>query len=372
MQTTVFRKYMAKGLLACTLIVTSSSWAFDLNKKYAEINFITVAAPSCIGEDKSLPSLPDDARADKFYHAALKILGQNDVKNYPQMYILADKAAAMGHWKAKLLAANLYLRRSDSEYSEFNSKKAKEYIVELMNQNVSKAFYLMGQYKSNGLESFKENPIPVTVYLLEAAKLNSPDALSDMYDIFLSVGRTDDANALLNCAVEQKSDNAVALLKKANILENDEKSEKELIEAYKYLYQAAKAGSYTAIASFPNKSNYYKQQYGKTLFSNDFLDRMKILQNAKNISYIHLDPYRKSTGVDDKVKGNSMLTFPNLEKVAPFPPAKLPDWQRDVSIALSKEGAEIYREDLDYDKLVEEAKTIKLPEVKKADQPVKK
>lgn len=374
MQKTIFRKCIVKSLLAASaLMISHASWAFDFNKKYTEVNFLTVDVPTCVGVDKYFPPLPADERADKFYHAALKILGQNDIKNYPQMYVLADKAAEMGHWRAKLLAASLYLRNSDSAYSEFKPEKAKKYIVELMNQNVPKAFYLMGQYKSTGVKGFKEDPIPVTVYLLEATKLNDPSALSDMYDILLSTGRADDANALLNCAIAQKEDNAAALLKKANILESSEKSEKELIEAYKHLYQAAKAGSYTAIASFADKESYYKQQYGNTLFSNEFLERMKVLQNAKNVAYIHLDPYRKSLGINDKVKGNSRLTFPNLEKVAPFPPEKLPDWQRDISVALSDEGAKIYREDLDYDKLVEEANAIKLPEVEQPkQQPVKK
>lgn len=369
---TILKKYIVKSLLAGMLITIHSSWAFDLNKKYADVNFLTVDAPVCIEEGQAAPLSVTDERADKFYHAALKILGQNDVQYYPQMYILADKAAAMGHWRAKLLAATLYLRRSDSEYSEFEPKKAKTYITELMNQNVPRAFYLMGQYKSNAFPVFKDDPIPASVYLLEAAKLNDANALSDMYDLFLSAGRSEEADALLNCAIAQGRDNATALLKKANILEANESSQKDLIEAYRYLYQAAKAGSYTAIASFPDKANYYKQQYGNILFSNEFLDRMKVLQNAKNVAYIHLDPYRKSLGLNDKVKGDSRLTFPNLEKVVPFPPARLPEWQRDISDALSEEGAKIYREDLNYNKLVEEAKSIKVPEVKEIDQSVKK
>ncbi|MFD1259990.1 sel1 repeat family protein [Entomomonas asaccharolytica] len=351
---------MLKYLLVGFLTISTPALALDLNATHKEINFLTVALPTCGEESENIPALPEDPRADLYYKVAMKILGQNDTDHYKQMFILADKSAEMGHWNAKLLMASLYLKNSNSYYTEYDPKKARMYIDKLLQKNVPGAFYAMGQYKLNGMPEFRNAPIPASVYLFEAARLNNPDALSDMYDIFVSVGRIKDANALLDCAVKQKQGTASALMKKANVLEGEASTEAELIGSFKYLYEATKAGNYNAIASFPNKENYYKQQYGKTFFDKEFLERMSIFQNAKNSIYIHRDPIRKAQGRNDEVKGNASLTFPNLEKVLPFPPDELPDWDRNIRVVLSEDDLKFYDTDYDYDELAKEAAAIKI------------
>lgn len=355
------KKYpsLTKGLIIGFLcVVTSQLFAFDLKAKYKEMNFTQATVPECGDESKNIPALPTDPRAELYYQAARKILGQDDTGHYQQMYILADKAAQMGHWQAKLFMASLYLRNSHSEYAEFNPEKAKRYVTELLEQNVPEAFYVMGQYKLNGMPEFIKDHIPASVYLFEAAKLNSPRALSDMYDIFMSVGRAKDAKAFLDCAVEQKQGTASSLYKMANVLEERASTEADLEKSFEVLYSAAKAGNYDAIASFPNKEVYFKQQYGKEFFDKEFLARMQKFQDAMNAQYTHNDPYRKAEGKNEKVKGNIFLTFPNLDKVLPFPPAKLPEWKGDISLALSPEYLKFYQTDFDYDQLVKEAQAI--------------
>lgn len=342
------------GLIAASLNV----FAFDLQEKRKEINFLTVDLPVCNNNAESALKLPSDPRAELYYQAAMKILGQNDTEHYSQMYVLADKAAEMGHWQAKLLAARLFLKRSNSEYTNYQPEKAKAYIVELLQQNIPAAYYAVGQLKLDGVEVFRSIPIPASVFLFEAAKLNYPNALSDVHDIFISVGRKKEANDLLDCAISQKQDNAEALFKKSNELETNATTEAEYIESFKYLYQAIKAGSYNALASLPNKENYYKQQYGQEYFSKEFLARMDTLQKAKNPVYIGRDFYRRSSGKPDEVKGNSKLTFPKLEKIAPLPPEKLPVWNGDIAVAMSDKGAERYRTDYDYAQLAKEAEAI--------------
>jgi len=348
------------GLLC--IITSNHICAFALKAKYKAAIFTQVTIPSCGDESQSMPALPKDPRAELYYRAAQKILGQNDTEHYKQMYLLADKAAQMGHWQAKLLMANLYLRNSHSEYAEFNPKKAKAYVTDLLEQNVPAAFYVMGQYKLNGMPEFVNDPIPASVYLFEAAKLNDPKALSDMYDIFMSVGRAKEARAFLDCAVKQTQGTSSALYKMANVLEEQADTEEQQVASFKLLYSAAKAGSYEAIVSFPNKEAYYKQQYDKEFFSKDFLGRMKRFQDAMNALYTHTDLYRKELGKSDEVRGNIFLTFPNLEKILPFPPAQLPEWNGDISLALSDDYLKIYQTDFDYDALVKEAQSIKIDE----------
>lgn len=360
MQINKLKYGMLKCLLVGLLTVSTTAFALDLNAKYKEINFLTVETPTCGDEVENIPPLPKDVRADSYYQVAMKILGQNDTDHYKQMFILANKSAEMGHWQAKLLMASLYLKNSKSYYTEYDPKKARTYVDELLQENVPAAFYAMGQYKLNGMPEFRNATIPASVYLFEAAKLGNPDALSDMYDIFVSVGRAKDGKTLLDCAVKQKQGTVVALLKMANVLEGDASTEAELIDSFKYLYQATKAGNYNAIDSFANKENYYKQQYGKTFFGKEFLDRMTVLQNAKNSVYIHRDAVRKEQGRNEEVRGNANLTFPNLERVVPFPPAQLPDWNNDIRVALSADGLKLYDTDFDYDQLAKEAAAIKI------------
>lgn len=357
------KKYVSLlNILYMTLLYFMSNQVFSLDLKatYKELIFTQVAVPSCGDQMRYVPALPKDSRAELYYQAARKILGQNDEIHFKQMYILANKAAQMGHWKAKLLMANLYLRNVHSNYSEFNPEKAKEYIRQLIEQNVSEAFYIMGQYKLNGMPEFVKDPIPASVYLYEAAKMNNPKALTDMYDIFVSVGRVKEARNFLDCAVKQKQDIASSLYRMANVLEEQATTKESLIEAFRFLYNAAKAGNYEAIASFPNKERYYEQQYNETFFSKEFLDRMKVFQDAMNSFYTYEDPYRKSLGINVQIKGNIYLSFPELEKVLPFPPASLPEWNGDISITLAPDSLIIYRTDFNYDQLVKEAEAIKI------------
>lgn len=350
--------YLKCGLLVGLLVASVNIFAFDLNEKRKEVNFITVELPVCNDNSEDSLTLPEDPRAELYYQAALKIFGQNDVDHYPQMYILTNKAAEMGHWRAKLMAARLYLKHSDSEYTDYQPEKAKAYMVEMLQQNIPAAYYAMGQFKSNGVEVFRSIPIPASVFLFEAAKLNYPDALSDVHDVLMSVGRSKEASAMLDCAVSKKQDNAEALFKKSNELETNATKESEIIDSFKYLYQAIKAGSYNALASIANKESYYKQQYDKDYFSKEFLERMTVLQKAKNSIYINRDVYRKSLGKPEEVRGNSVLVFSNLEKIAPLPPENLPNWNGDIALAMSEKGAVNYRTDYDYDQLVKEAEAI--------------
>lgn len=358
--------YLKYGLLVGLLIASVNTFAFDLKEKRKEVNFITAELPVCNDASEDALKLPEDPRAELYYQAAMKIFGQNDTDHYPQMYILANKAAEMGHWRAKLMIVRLYLKHSDSEYTDYQPEKAKAFMIEMLQQNIPAAYYAMGQFKSNGTEVFRSIPIPASVFLFEAAKLNYPDALSDVHDIFMSMGRTKDANIMLDCAVGKKQDNAEVLFKKSNELETNATKEAEVMDSFKYLYQAIKAGSYNALASIANKESYYKQQYGKDYFSKEFLERMTMLQKAKNSVYLNRDIYRKSLGKPDEMRGNATLVFSNLEKVAPLPPETLPQWNGDISLAMSEKEATNYRTDYDYDQLVKEAEAI----VVKKEQPV--
>lgn len=61
------------------------------------------------------------------------------------MHIFARESAKLGHWKAKLLLAEIYLQRPDGYCLEFRPEQSRAYINEFMEQGVPEAFYFMSQ-----------------------------------------------------------------------------------------------------------------------------------------------------------------------------------------------------------------------------------
>ncbi len=334
-------------------ITAAQAQKFDIHQKQSNINFINVASPTCDNESQYFPALPANPKADLYYRAAYKIKGQRDTKHYKQMYILGHKAADMGHWKAKLLMADLYLQRTKSYYFELKPEQSRAYIDELMIQNVPAAFYEMSQNRNNKYSGFLQSPAPASFYLYRAAQLGHPQALVDVSKIFLTVKRHKEARALLECGLKQGAGGAAANdLSRSEFL--NAQNHNDWVRAFGYLYAGAKAGDYSSMSEFQIREAQYQKKNPNYYLNAEFVKRAEILKFALNPQFWHDDPYRKSKGRDPQVKGNVFLKFPNLEKIIPLPPAKLPPWNGDISIAMSPEDARDYREDFDYDKLVQE------------------
>ena len=333
--------------------MTAQAQLFDINQKQNNINFVSVVAPTCDNESQYFPSLPVNPKADLYFRAANKIKGQRDTKYFKQMYILGRKAADMGHWKAKLLMADIYLQRTKSYYSEFKPEQARAYIDELMGQNVPAAFYEMSQNRNNKYSGFLQSPAPASFYLYRAAQLGHPQALVDVSNIFLTVKRRKEARALLECGLKQGA-GGVAAYNLALSAYLNATTHEDWMQAFQYIYFGAKTGHYDSVNHIQMMEAEYQKKNPNYYLSAEFIKRANKLGLAKDPLFWHDDPYRKSKGKRDQVKGNVNLKFPNLEKIIPLPPAKLPPWNGDISIAMSPEDARDYREDFDYDKLVRE------------------
>ncbi|WP_195432683.1 hypothetical protein [Morganella morganii] len=338
-------------LLFPFLSVQAAPAAFDINKKQEKINFVTVAMPVCQDARRFDPPLPKDPDADLYYRAAKKILGQRDTANYKNMHIIGRKAADMGHWKAKLLMAGLYMQNTKNYYSEPKPEQARAYIDELMSQNVPEAFYFMSQRRSKSRSGFKTAPAPASFYLYRAAELGDPDAMVSVSNIFLTVKRYKESRALLECGFKYGGGGSAA-----NSLAIDEslnaRTQEDWVRAFYYLYAGAKAGDRESMAEMQMQEAEYQQKNPRYYLNAEFVRRADVLSLAMNPQFHHDDPYRKAKGLPYRVKGNIDLKFPNLEKIIPLPPATLPPWNDDITVGMSAQDAEDYRTDFDYDRLV--------------------
>ena len=339
-------------LLFPVLSAQAAPAAFDINKKQEKINFVTVAMPVCQDARRFEPPLPKDPDADLYYRAANKIKGQRDTANFRNMYILARKAADMGHWKAKLLMADLYLQKTPNYYYEFKPDQARAYIDELMSQNIPVAFYEMSKNRSAGYGGFKTSPAPASFYLYRAAESGDPDAMVSVSNIFLTVKRYKESRVLLECGFKYGGGGTAA-----NSLAIDEflnaRTQEDWVRGFYYLYAGAKAGDRESMAEMQmREAMYQKKNPRRHYLHGEFVRRAKVLSFAMNPQFYHDDPYRKAKGLPYSVKGNIGLKFPNLEKIIPLPPATLPPWNEDITVGMSAQDAEDYRTDFDYDRLV--------------------
>ncbi|HDU8646358.1 hypothetical protein [Morganella morganii] len=339
-------------LLFPFLSVQAAPAAFDINKKQEKINFVTVATPVCQDARRYDPPLPKDPDAGLYYRAANKIKGQRDTANFRNMYILARKSADMGHWKAKLLMADLYLQKTPNYYYEFKPDQARAYIDELMSQNIPVAFYEMSKNRSAGYGSFKTSPAPASFYLYRAAELGNPDAMVSISNIFLIVKRHKESRALLECGFKYggggSAANGLAISESLNA-----RTQEDWIRAFYYLYAGAKAGDRESMAEMQMQEAEYQQKNpGRYYLNGEFVRRAQVLSLAMNPQFHHDDPYRKAKGLPYRVKGNIELKFPDLEKIIPLPPATLPPWNEDITAGMSTQDAADYRTDFDYDRLV--------------------
>lgn len=363
----VFRQPIAWFRLLLTILLgillmnpVTAAPKFDITRPMPKVNFLTVAAPTCEDETQYWPALPNNPKADLYYRAARKIIGQRDTDNYRNSYILLREATKLGHWKAKILLADRYLQQSKSYYSYTDFKQSRAYIDELMSQGVPEAFYLMSQWRNAGYGGYTSSPSPASAYLYQAAELGHPQALVDVSNIFMNVKRQDIARKLLECGFKQgaggRAANSLAISEFVNA-----RTTEDFAKGFKYLFIGAKAGDAESIFGL----NYYNGQHQKKIGSSyladskEYIRRVKIFTNAVDPRMYHDDPtIKRKNNYSEfrRVKGNVFLKFPNLDKVIPLPPAKLPPWNGDIGVAMTPQDAKDYHQDFDYKALIEEIK----------------
>ncbi len=257
---------------------------------------------TCVHEADHLPQL--DPEADQLFQYGRYLQKKDGPKNFNEVVRYYRIAAAHGHYKANNNLQGL-VSQGIAE-SPDASKETIDLAAQLVNQGIPGGYYDIGHYLELGY-GLKQDTEMALRYMRKAADLGNPDA---QYYVGEKLAPIDNAPTIARqmwqCATDQGHDKA------ANELGIDLKGSKLYPDAAKAFQQGAKSGNssaalflehgfagpspsdqlnYIALPHDPERSRRYK-------LIGDFIDR--------------------NDGRNPKV--------PDIDKIVPLPPAKLPPW----------------------------------------------
>ncbi|MFZ4530058.1 MAG: DUF6396 domain-containing protein [Undibacterium curvum] len=271
----------------------------------------------CVHEADALP-VPS-AEAEALFQQGLRY---SDPSLYPSQreYVNAaqawQQAAKLGHWKAQLNLADLYLHgrgRVDQ-----NLELGVSLVEQAMQRGVADAFYFMGTLHENGLgvnasidRAFAFYDVAVDLGSARAQgiigkMLNATwDSPTNGFWANLDIGR-----AMLECSYAQGD--PIGTYNLAGSVERDASdtppppnAEALYARALQIYQDGAKFGSLDSVDALVS-----------TFYSPD----------PMNHNIADKDRAARYKALSDALYNNPDLKFPNLDKVLPLPPAQLPVW----------------------------------------------
>lgn len=250
-------------------------------------------------------------------------------RKHPQAVQLWQQAAELGHWKAAMMLVQTYRTGAgqNSEKGQFYvPAQASEQVIErletLMKQNVPDAFYEMGHAYQSGYGVPPDASRAWALWEL-AADMGSARAQTHIAKA-LKYGEGADALKgggawanmkvaiqMLECAVAQGDGEAALLLGRlldlyaqaGQALNGDKEAQFE--RARQILHNGVKWGSEDAA------SYLFSAFHQGNPLANNAVDKTRA---------------ERYSALGDALFNNPDLRFPNLDRVLPLPPAKLPHW----------------------------------------------
>ena len=298
---------LALLLCACTKKENQMPAVADMNSVRANVAF------TCARESDRLPSLDPEANAVFLYGRHLeKSDGPKDFNAISRYYRIA---AAYGHYKAN---HNLQLLISEGAASSPDPERETIDLAErLIEAGVPGGYYDMAHYLELGY-GVKQDADKARRYFRKAADLGSPEAQYYVGDLLSPPDRAPEiARQMMECAADQGYGKA------ASYLGVDLSSNKLYSDAVAAFQQGVKAGDLQS-ASFlgngfkgplPSERLYYLALPNDPERSRRYRDILLFLRNNE--------------GRNPKV--------PEIDKIVPLPPAKLPPW--DGTFQWEKEQA---------------------------------
>ncbi|GFZ91170.1 SEL1-like repeat protein [Dyella caseinilytica] len=270
---------------------------------------------TCTHEAGHLPSLNPDA--DQLFKYARYLEKANGPKNFNDIARYYRIAAAYGHYKAN---HNLQLLVSEGDADSPNrSKETIDLVQQLIKGGIPGGYYDMAYYLEQGY-GVKQDQELAWLYYRKAADLGSPNAQFHVGKLLIpSDNAPDVAKQMWRCAAEQGYGEAASQLgiymrgdklyrDATNIFQLGAASGASISASYlEYGFKSPPLSdslNYLALPADPERSRRYKA-IGNFLDAND--------------------------GRDPKV--------PDIDKIAPLPPAPLPEW--DGTFQWQKEQEQI-------------------------------
>jgi len=279
---------------------------------------------SCELEANKVP--PIDAQAEAWFHEA-SALNSADIfpsnRDYKRIVELTRQAAERHHWKAMLNLASLYVEGHDPTHGV---EDAVQLVETAMRLGIPAAYDRMGTYFMNGT-GVDANATRAYAFWQRAAEMGSPAAMAFLGEKIDAVwddphgafwGNRAVGIQMLECAFSQANgDAAYELAKTISTQPGRASTREERSRALRILHQGVQYGSEAC-------ANALAIEFGKPF------DLASML--APNIDRARSERYwllGEALGFDPKDR------FPNLDKVLPLPPAKLPPWNGDRDTLLN-------------------------------------
>ncbi|WP_230624909.1 sel1 repeat family protein [Burkholderia cepacia] len=312
----------ALTLCACTKKDNSVASSPDMGAVRANLAF------TCIHQADRLPPL--DPKADNLFRYARYLEKKDGPKDYDDVARYYRIAAAHGHYKANQNLQSLLsegLANSPDPRSE-----SVDLAMSLVKQNIPSGYYSVGHYLEIGY-GLKQDSEAALRYFRKAADLGNPEAQYYIGDKLLPNDNAPDvARQMLACAADQGFGQAASLLGvdrmaaqsysdaiaefQKGVAAGDSQSASFLEKGFRGPPESNKL-YYLGLANDPERSRRYE-------LIGEFIDR--------------------NDGRNPRV--------PEIDKIVPLPPAKLPAWdgtfqwqkEQDVAVPPQKPSDEMINE----------------------------
>ncbi|WP_229203041.1 SEL1-like repeat protein [Burkholderia ambifaria] len=255
---------------------------------------------------------PIDPEADRWNQEAVartsSLLWPNQ-RDYTGAVDLWAKAAERKHWKAMLNLASAY---AEGQGVDRDAERAVQITEQAMKLGIPAAYDLMGTYYMNGM-GVKQDASRAYAFWQLAADMGSPSAMAylggkmdALYDDPKAGfwGNRKIALQMLECAVAQGSGLAAYELGTTIVGDRAELSENN-DRALKTLHAGVKFGS-------AQSAGWLSASFGK---GDALVGHVKDEARAERYGILA-----------DRLERDPDLRLPNLDKVLPLPPSKLPKW----------------------------------------------
>ncbi|MCD9231204.1 SEL1-like repeat protein [Ralstonia pseudosolanacearum] len=284
--------------LACACTKTENPLALlpDMSAVRANLAF------TCAHEADHLPPL--DSEVDQFFQYGRYLQKKEGPKNFNDIARYYRIAAAHGHYKANNNLQSL-VSQGIAE-SPDAPKETIDLATQLVNQGIPGGYYDIGHYLELGY-GLKQDPEMALRYIRKAADLGSPDAQYYVGKLLAPIDSAPEiARQMRQCATDQGHGEA------AVELGIDLQTDKLYPDAVKAFQQSVRSGRSSAALLLQDA------------FNNP--------QPTNQLNYLALqrDPERSRRYgliwrfLQDNDGRNPKL--PDIDKIVPLPPAKLPPW----------------------------------------------
>jgi TPR repeat protein len=262
---------------------------------------------------------PISAEAEALFQQAL-MLDNHELwpaqRDYPKIAALYEQAMKLGHWKAQFNLAGLYLKGIGVPQ---DIEKAIALTEDLIRKGVPAAWDNMGAYYMGGVGPLEQDATVAYAFWQKAADMGSMAAQTYIGAKLLATS-DQPPEAWANRNVGMK-------MLECAYAQGDGRAGYELGLEYSTLGQIDKTKKAPALQYFQQAVKWGSEKAAIALASDfDLGPSDKTSSVAAEVDKSRSERY----GVlIDALERNPDLRFPNLDKVLPLPPAKLPMWDGD-------------------------------------------